>query len=204
MVYSNNRKAFFSHMHRNSVAHSGNSIHLCDGDNTLSDQEAADTLLRTFSLNFFSTVPSSSHLDGHTSPTPPAVSLSHFNCTPNMVTEALIQCLNSNSSPDGISFKLLKAVSDLIISPLNTIFQHSLFEGIFPSIWKEATVIHLFKGKGSRGDPSSYRPISLCQFIGKILELIIHTQLIKYIDDNLLLCSRQHGFISGRSTLTIS
>ena len=119
-----------------------------------------------------------------------------------MVTEALIQCPNSNSSPDGISFKLLKAVSDLIISPLNTIFQHSLFEGIFPSVWKEATVIPLFKGKASRGDPSSYQPISLCQCIGKILELIVHTQLIKYIDDNQLLCSRQHGFVSGRSTLT--
>ena len=127
MVYSNNRKAFFSHMHRKTAAHSGNSIHLCDGDNALSDQEAADTLLRMFSLNFSNTVPSSQRLDEHIPPTPPAVSLSHFNSTPSMVTEALIQCPNSNSSPDGISFKLLKAVSDFIISPLNTIFQHSLF-----------------------------------------------------------------------------
>ena len=162
MVYSNNCKAFFSHMHRKTAAHSGNSIRLCDGDNALSYQEAADTLLRTFSLNFSTTVPSLPRLDEHTPPTPPAVSLSHFNCTPSMVTEALIQCPNSNSSPDGISFKLLKAISDLIISLLNTIFRHSLFEGIFPSVWKEATVIPLFKGKGSRGDPSSYQPISLC------------------------------------------
>ena len=32
LVYSNNRKAFFSHMHRKTAAHSGNSIHLCVGD----------------------------------------------------------------------------------------------------------------------------------------------------------------------------
>ena len=108
-------------MHRKTAAHSGNSIHLCDGDNALSDQEVADTLLRTFFFHFSSTVPSSPRFDEHT-PTPPAVSLTHFNCTSSMVTEALIQCLNSNSNPDGISFKLLKAVSDLIISPLNTIF----------------------------------------------------------------------------------
>ena len=170
-------------MHRKTAAHSGNSIHLCDGNST-SDQEVADTPLRTFSLNFFSTVPSSPRFDEHTPSTPPAVSLSHFNCTPSMVTEALIQCPNSNSSPDGISFKRLKAVSDLIISPLNTIFQHSLFEGIFPSVWKKATVVTLFKGKGSRDDPSSYRPISLCQCIRKIHERIVHTQLIKYIGDN--------------------
>ena len=73
-----------------------------------------------------------------------------------MVAEALIQCPNSNSSPDGFSFKILKAVSDLIINPLNNIFQHSLFEGIFPTVWKEATVIPSLKGKNSRGDPSSY------------------------------------------------
>ena len=185
-------------MHRKTATHYGNSIHLCDGDNTLSDQEAADTLLCTFSLNFFSTVPLAPRLNEHTPPNPPAVSLFHFNCTPIMVTEALIQCPKSNSSPDSISFKLLKAVSDHIISLLNTIFQHSLFEGIFPSVWNEATVIPLFKGKGSLGDPSSYRPISLCQCIGKILKRIVHTQLIKYIDDNQLICSRQHGFISGR------
>ena len=188
-------------MHRKTAVYSDNSIYLCDSDNALSDQDAAGTLLRTFSLNFSNTVPSSPRLDEYTPPTPPTVSLSHFNCTPSMVTAALIQCPNSNSSPDGISFKLLKAVSDLIISPLNTIFQHSLLEGIFPTVWKEATVIPLFIGKDSRVDPSSYRPISLCQCIGKILERIVHTQLIKYIDDNQFLCSRQHGFISGRSTL---
>ena len=124
LVYFNNRKAFFSHMLCKTASHSGNSIHLCDGDNALSDQEAADTLLRMFSSNFSSTVPSPPRLDEHT-PTPPAVSLPNFNCTPNMVTEALIQCPNSNNNPDGLSFKLLKIVSDLIIIPLNTIFQHS-------------------------------------------------------------------------------
>ena len=150
-----------------------------------------------FSANFSSTVLSQPRFDEHTPPTP-AVSLYNFNCTPSMVTEALSQCPNSNSHPDGLSFKLLMTVGDLIIIALNTIFKHSLFEGICPTVWKEAFVIPLFKGKSSRGDLSSYRPISLCQCIGKILERIVHTQLINYIDDNQLVCSRQHGFISGR------
>ena len=38
LVYSNNLKAFFSYIHRKTAAHSRNSIHLCDGDNALSDQ----------------------------------------------------------------------------------------------------------------------------------------------------------------------
>ena len=79
VVYSINLKAFFSHMHHKTASHSGNSIYLCDGDNALSDQEAADTLLRTLSCNFSSSVPSPPRLDKHTPPTSPAVSLSHFN-----------------------------------------------------------------------------------------------------------------------------
>ena len=66
----------------------------------------------------------------------------------------------------------------------------------------KAAVISLFKGKSSRGEPTSYRPFSFCQAIGKILERIVHTQLVKYIDDNQLLCSRQQGFSLRRSTLT--
>ena len=103
-------------MHCKTSSHFGNSIHLCNEDNALPDQEAADTLLRTFSSNFSSTVPSPPRLDDYTPPTPPAVSLPHFNCTPIMVAEALLQCPDSNRSPDGLSFKLLKAVSDLILS----------------------------------------------------------------------------------------
>ena len=183
------------------VSHSGKSIYLCDVDNALYDQEVADTLFCTLFSNFSSTIPSPSRLDEHTPPISPAVSLSHFHCTPSMVAEAFIQCPDSNSSPDGLSFKLLKPVSDLIISSLNTIFQHPLFEGIFPTVWKEATAMLLFKGNGSCGDSSSYRPISLCQCIGKIIERIVHIQLIKYIDDNQLQCNHQLGFISERSTL---
>ena len=46
---------------------------------------------------------------------------------------------------------------------------------------------------------STYQPLPMYR---KILERIVHTQLIKYIYGNQLLCSRQHGFISGHSTLT--
>ena len=57
LVYSDNRKAFFTHMHRKTFSDYGNSIHLRNGDSALSDQEAADILLHTFSSIFSSTVP---------------------------------------------------------------------------------------------------------------------------------------------------
>ena len=48
-------------------------------------------------------------------------------------------------------------------------FHYSMFKGIFPDIWKEANVFSLLK----KDDPSSisnYRPISLLNKIGKIIE----------------------------------
>ena len=78
-----------------------------------------------------------------------------FNCTEHLVKEALCQCSNSNSSPDGISFKNLKIIIGRILQLLSIIYQHLFYEGIFPRAWKHAVVLPLFKGRGSRNDASS-------------------------------------------------
>jgi hypothetical protein len=118
------------------------------------------------------------------------------------VAEALVNCSASSSSPDGISFKLLKAISQFIIRPLNIIFQQSLYAGKFPTSWKHAVIIPIYKGKGDRKSPSSYRPISLCPCLGKLFEKVVQTQLTAYLKQNNLLNTAQHGFIAGRSTMT--
>ena len=93
-------------------------------------------------------------------------------------------------------------IARIIIKPLTIIFQHAFNEGIFPAAWKHAMVLPLFKGRGERCDPSSYRPISLFPCLGKILEKVVHAQLTIYLNDNNLLCQFQHGFTAGRSTTT--
>ena len=116
--------------------------------------------------------------------------------------DAIHQCSNSNSSPDGISLRLLKAIAKLIVQPLNVIYKHSLYEGVFLRAWKHANVLQLFKGCGNSSDAESYRPISMCSSLGKLLEKIVQMQLTSYLDDNKLLSGCQHGYINGRSTLT--
>ena len=80
------------------------------------------------------------------------------------------------------------------------IFQHSFYDGIFLKIWKHAIVLLLCKG--SRSEPGSYRPISLCICLGKFLERVVHKQLVQFLSDKKLLSQAQHGFITGRSTVT--
>ena len=119
-----------------------------------------------------------------------------------LVMETLKSFNNSSSSPEGISFKLLKAVMLRIIRPLDIIYQQSLNQGIFPRIWKLAVVIPLYKGRSGRSCVSIYRPVSLCSCLGKFLDKIVHTQLLSFLRGNELLHCGQHGFTPGKSTLT--
>ena len=73
---------------------------------------------------------------------------------------------------------------------------------MFPFVWKDAIVIPLYKGRGNRDSAASYRPISLCHCLGKILEKIVHKQLSSYLSDNKLLHPSQHGFTQRLSSTT--
>ena len=63
-------------------------------------------------------------------------------------------------------------------------------------------VIPLYKGRGNRNSAASYRPVSLCHCLGKILEKIVHKQLSSNLSDNKLLHPAQHGFTQRLSTTT--
>ena len=60
---------------------------------------------------------------------------------------------------------------------------------------------HVFK-KGSKGDPGNYMPISLTCILCKIMEGLVRDAMIEFLISNNLICSSQHGFLPGRSTLT--
>jgi hypothetical protein len=47
---------------------------------------------------------------------------------------------------------------------------------VFPSLWREAVVLPIFK-KGSSALVTNYRPSSLLNNFSKVFEIIIHDQL---------------------------
>lgn len=67
--------------------------------------------------------------------------------------------------------------------------------------WKTAIITPLFK-KGRPTDPSNYRPVSLTSAFGKIMERVIASSVVQYLNHNNLLNNNQHGFLSKKSTLT--
>ena len=84
-----------------------------------------------------------------------------FNNTESAIVEVLAACPNSSSSPDGVTFKLLKSITKYIVRHLNIIFQHSFYDGIFPQNWKHDIVITVYKGRGEHTTTASYRPITM-------------------------------------------
>ena len=168
-------------------------------DTFFSDHDAANIFQNDFSSNF-----SAFRSDQTTGITEPAKedSLSKFNCSITDILNAIHSCPNFSSSPDSISCRPIKVICDVIYEPFTITYQHFLHEGVFPDVWKEPVIIPLYKDKRERDLASSYKPISLCQCCGKILEKVIYNQLSVFINSKAVLSTKQHGFVAGRSTLT--
>ena len=119
------------------------------------------------------------------------------------VVEKAIQSLKPSTSagPSGYSNKFLKDYCREICHPLAMIFRSSIDNNFVPNDWKMANVVPIFK-KGSRGDPSNYRPVSLTCVVGKLLEKIIKTNIMDHLLSNSIIQGSQHGFMPSRSCVT--
>ena len=123
--------------------------------------------------------------------------------TPTNPNEILniVRSLKSSKSCgyDELNVFTLKQIIHYLASPLAHIFNLSLSSGIFPSAFKIAKVIPVFK----KDDPThlnNYRPISILSSLSKILEKIVHKRLYSFLNDNNLLIPNQFGFRNQHST----
>ena len=69
----------------------------------------------------------------------------------------------------------------------------------FPDSWKKATVTPLPKG-GDKSDVNNFRPISILPLPAKLMEKVLHKQLLEYLIEENLLSDNQDGFRPKRCT----
>ena len=114
-----------------------------------------------------------------------------------------IECLKeqSASGPDGIPPRVVKELKNELAGPLTILFRKSLETEKIPDDWRLAEVTPIFK-KGSKADPGNYRPVSLTNVIGKMMERIVKDEIVTYVEKNKLISDAQHGFRTGRSPQT--
>ena len=115
--------------------------------------------------------------------------------------EKIIKKLKNKKSSgiDEMSNLFVKKIYEEILEPLTYLINNSLYTGKFPSNYKIALVKPLYKNK-KLTEISNYRPISLLPVLSKILERVVHTQTIIYLENNKLLYEGQYGFRKNRST----
>ena len=101
---------------------------------------------------------------------------------------------------DHISPRLLKEGKNELAIPLCTLFNLSLQQKVFPSDWKKANIVPVFK----KDDPqkvNNYRPVSLLSVVSKVFERCVYKYIHNFIHDNQLLSQHQLGFREGDSTI---
>lgn len=81
---------------------------------------------------------------------------------------------------------IMKLVVDAAGEKICNILNLSLKEEIFPSGWKEAIVIPIPKVRGTN-KIEEFRPINKLPIYEKVLEIVVHRQLVKYLEKNKLL-----------------
>ena len=106
---------------------------------------------------------------------------------------------NKSSGQDGIHAIVLKKCAPELAPILTRLFRTSYNMGIFPENWKTARVQPVPK-KGSKSIPSNYRPISILSVICKVMEKVINSRILKYLERHKLIHDRQYGFRQQRST----
>ena len=96
------------------------------------------------------------------------------------------------------SNKLIKELRPVISHPLTLVFNKSLEEGKFPELMKQANTIPLYKSKSTE-DCNNYQPISLLLTLSKILEKLVYSRTVAYLDKHKLFYKSQYGFRKDHS-----
>ena len=113
--------------------------------------------------------------------------------------EKIIRNLKDSSAGwDSIDCKVVKQTYKSFILPLTHIMNLSLSTGIFPLELKVARVIPIFKS-GETNVFTNYRPVSVLPLFSKVLERLMYTRLLDFINKNDILYKYQFGFRSNHS-----
>lgn len=128
----------------------------------------------------------------------------HFEPVTFSFLEEVVGHLKPSGSPnDAVPPRLFKEVFPTVGPSVVAVINSSLTSGVVPEILKHAVVQPLIKKPAL--DPSvlaNFRPISKLPFLSKILEKIVHSQLLAFLEEHKILEVFQSGFKTLHSTET--
>lgn len=115
--------------------------------------------------------------------------------------KSVIQRLKNQTASgiDGITTKDVKNSLEQLLPVLTNLINGILETGIYPDELKESIVTQVHK-KGDMHDPGNKRPLSVITVFSKILEKIIKTRIVDFVDGTFRFDKHQFGFQEKSST----
>eukprot|EP00924_Labyrinthula_sp_SR-Ha-C_P015902 augustus_masked-scaffold_4-processed-gene-12.37-mRNA-1 protein AED:1.00 eAED:1.00 QI:0/0/0/0/1/1/4/0/1011 len=129
----------------------------------------------------------------------------HINSNPPLMDEVMV-CIrqlknNRATGVDCINNEVLKAspaVQKILLREIQELFRKTSLSQRMKKQFCLGKIIHIYKQKGEKNSPGSYRPIALLNTVFKLTTKIIHNRLQLIINK---LPSYEAGFRSGHSTI---
>ena len=84
--------------------------------------------------------------------------------------------------------------------PMTYLFNMTIENEEFPTFWKIFKSVGLYKGKGEREDPASYRPIALLNPLSKLIEMEMLSQIDQFMTLNNLWNKNSFAYRKYHST----
>jgi len=106
----------------------------------------------------------------------------------------------SAQGPDSIHPVFIRGARKPVIVALHMVFSFCWSYGVIPHQWKQANTTPIYKSKGPRSDPSSYRPVSVTSILMRIFEKIAKRRLVDFLETKHFFNPNQAGFRRGGST----
>jgi hypothetical protein len=120
---------------------------------------------------------------------------------PEEVQEAIrVLKVSKAPGPNSVPKRALKHLPQRAVLLLVQIFNAILLTHHFPTVWKHARVISILKPGKDLALPSSYRPISLLDTIGKLSEKILLARILHVVIERGLMRNEHFGFRPRHST----
>lgn len=103
---------------------------------------------------------------------------------------------------DGLNSEILLTTFNCVPKFFTEVYNRCLKTGYFPNQWKRSHIVPITKpGKEDTAEVSKYRPISLLNIGGKLLERLLIDRINHHIYSNNLLNGNQYGFVPQKSTV---
>ena len=170
-----------------------------DKNVTATDFEKATLLAKYFASQCTSTAPPE-HLNGAPFPLPEKQPIFDFLPIPKLTVLRTLRHrpphLQSNGAPPHHQPSFSRVCTNhlpLYYASVQPIYHYRRV----PRRLEHATVTPIFKNRGTAGDPSNYRPVSLLPAVGKVLDRIQSSCLLQHLVQH---SPHQFGFIPGKST----